>query len=196
MSATVALLASPFAAATLAGWALTARRLARLRAQLHTDRLTGLANREGLAHRLKDVRHGASAVGLLLIDLDQFKQINDLHGHDEGNRVLVRVGARLRAASSPVELAVRLHGDEFALLLGALSAGPAGHRTAASRIDAVRRALAQPLATGRTTHAITASVGGAVLPGEAAELSSLLAHADASMYRDKTRRNSLPTTTA
>lgn len=195
MSATVALLASALAVA-LAGWALNAHRLARLRAHLRTDRLTGLANREGLALHLKDVRRGAPAVGLLLLDLNQFKQINDLHGHDEGNRVLVRVGARLRAVSLPVELAVRHHGDEFALLLGALPAGPGGHRTAASRIDAVRRALARPLATGRATHAITASVGGAVLQAEAAELSALLAHADASMYRDKARRNSLPTTAA
>lgn len=170
------------------GWATTSRRLARVRAQLHSDPLTGLANRLELADRVHEARRGQGSVALLMLDLDDFKPINDTYGHDEGNRVLRHVADRLHATADEDELPVRLHGDEFAMLLVGLPPGAAGRAVAAQRIEAVRRAIAEPLTTQLARHAIRASIGASVLPAERAELSALLSQADASLYRDKPHR--------
>lgn len=188
MSATIALLASAPTATVIAAWAVTTRRLTRLQAQLRTDTLTALANRHGLARAVDQARRRSAALGLLLIDADGFKRVNDTHGHDEGNTVLCHVARQLTAATRLSELAVRLHGDEFALLLTNLPAGTRGHRIAAQRVAAVRRSIAEPFVTDRTCHCVRVSIGAAVLPTDHAQLSALLALADAAMYRDKTRR--------
>jgi diguanylate cyclase (GGDEF)-like protein len=122
---------------------------------------------------------------LLLADLDEFKQINDTYGHDEGNIVLQHVAACLRTAAHPTELVARLHGDEFAVLLGAIPTGAPGRRVAALRREAFAAAVATPLGSARTDITVTATVGAAVLPGEAATLSALLAAADRAMYTAK-----------
>lgn len=171
-----------------AGWAVTAQRVAWLRHRLHTDPLTGLANRDALAIGLKRLKQSRRphALGLLMLDLDDFKHVNDTYGHRVGDQVLVTVAQRLQAASGPGELVVRLHGDEFAVLLGVLPIGLAGHRTASYRREAFTTA-----AIGAGPHPscpITASIGAAVLPAENAELSALLAQADTAMYRTKHHR--------
>lgn len=88
-----------------------------------TDELTGLHNRRGLTMHLQDRRrNGAlSGLGLLLIDCDCFKAINDAHGHLAGDRVLQSVGNILRSVSGPGDIACRLGGDEFCLLVKAHS---------------------------------------------------------------------------
>lgn len=172
------------AATCAAGWL----RAARLRRHLHTDRLTGLANRDALTARFHQVSRRAPALGLLLADLDGFKAINDAHGHDEGNVVLQHVAACLRAAATPAELVVRLHGDEFAVLLGAIPAGAAGRRLAVMRRDAFTAAVATPLGSARGDLTVTATIGAAVLPGQTATLSALLAAADRAMYTAKRRQ--------
>ncbi len=86
---------------------------------VQTDELTGLANRRGLYHYLEHLpklQRGVEQIGLLLIDLDRFKQINDLRGHLMGDRVLQGVAREIQAAAAPCDLPCRLGGDEFALL--------------------------------------------------------------------------------
>lgn len=188
MSLTHLLTSTIPAAAAAAGWVTAARRASSLRRRLHTGELTGLPNRLALAERIRSRPNDTAAIGLLLLDLDNFKPVNDQHGHDEGNRVLRHVAEQLRIAARPSELPARLHGDEFALLLGAVPSGAAGMRTVARRAEALRRAVAEPLITDRARHTASSSVGAAVLPARHAELGALLSLADAAMYRVKGRR--------
>ncbi|MFJ6195586.1 putative bifunctional diguanylate cyclase/phosphodiesterase [Micromonospora sp. NPDC092111] len=94
-----------------------AEREAHFRELAHTDPLTGLANRRGLLREMQ--RRAADGVGcaLLGLDLDGFKNVNDMRGHDVGDMVLAEVGRRLRGNLRPGDLAARLGGDEFAVLM-------------------------------------------------------------------------------
>jgi diguanylate cyclase (GGDEF)-like protein len=157
------------------------------RAAVH-DPLTGLANRRVLVDRL----HAASSrmngsTALLLIDLDGFKYVNDLHGHSFGDLVLVEVAGRLSAAvrSSPRagrSTLVRLGGDEFAVLLADVTdPGEPGDLA-----KALLACLQPPLTGVELAGPISASVGVAVGPASTASL--LLRHADIAMYRAKRER--------
>lgn len=179
-------------ALSAAGWWRAQRAAARLRARLHIDALTGLANEDGLAAALAAARWTGPQVGLLLLDLDGFKQVNDTYGHPEGNTVLRHVAAQLAAVAGLGEVAARLHGDEFALLLGPLPAGAAGQDRAEARAAAVRAAVAEPLVTELTCHSMSASVGAAMLPEHRAELSRLLVAADRAMYAVKNPGRPMP----
>ena len=97
----------------------TAHQLQQTEVLIRTDELTGLANRRGMTRHLADRRrNGAmSGLGLLLVDCDSFKQINDDHGHLVGDRVLQSVANLLRAVAGPDDIACRLGGDEFCLLV-------------------------------------------------------------------------------
>lgn len=169
-----------------AGWATTATTTALVyRRRLHTDPLTGLGNRAALyqcARRNRLFSRVNVMRGLLMIDLDQFKAINDTHGHDFGNRVLAAVAARLVESTRRGELAVRLHGDEFAVWLGRTT--PAH---AEARAGEVTEALSVPVWVDG--HRLTAlgSVGLAVAP-TATPLDELLGQADAHMYAVKASR--------
>lgn len=186
VTSTVLMGASTFV--TACGWAVTSLRLSQVRAQLHADELTGLANRRELRRRFRAVRDGQGSIGLLMLDLDGFKGVNDTYGHDEGDRVLQMIAGRLRDVALTGEVPVRLHGDEFAVLLAALPAGVAGQLAAARRLAAVRAALVIPVPVHREREWVEASIGAAVLPAERACLRSLLTQADAELYRDKELR--------
>ncbi|OZV77736.1 GGDEF-domain containing protein [Micromonospora echinospora] len=93
-----------------------AEREAHFRELAHTDPLTGLANRRGLLRALASGVAGREPVVLLGLDLDGFKHVNDMRGHDVGDAVLAEVGRRLRARQGPDDLPARLGGDEFAVL--------------------------------------------------------------------------------
>lgn len=140
------------------------------------DRLTGLPGRELLEARARRACWRAS-VGVLLLDLDGFKQVNDTFGHRVGDELLVTVAARLRRAVRRGETALRLHGDEFAVWLGALDA-----TTAAQRAAEVAAALAEPLHLDGQPLAVTASVGHAVGDARRGGLGDLLHTADQAMY--------------
>jgi diguanylate cyclase (GGDEF)-like protein len=144
---------------------------AHFRAMAHTDALTGLANRRELLRVLAEEASGGPACVLLAIDLDGFKNINDIRGHDVGDAVLVEVARRLRANVRPGDCAARLGGDEFAVLLWAR---PTEARSLARRILAV---LNRPFELATGTLFVTASVG---LAGclEADSIDSLLRNAD------------------
>jgi diguanylate cyclase (GGDEF)-like protein/PAS domain S-box-containing protein len=153
-----------------------------LRRQATHDALTGLANRVLLQRRI-DEAAGADrgTIGMLLIDLDGFKAINDRYGHHTGDQVLVMVADRLTGLLGAGEVAARLGGDEFAVLLP--GTGPQGATTLADRITAV---IAEPMMIGDRWLTVGASVG--VASGGAGEGDRLLREADAAMYQRKHHR--------
>jgi diguanylate cyclase (GGDEF)-like protein len=153
-----------------------------LRHQALHDPLTGVANRTLLMERLSESldRSGAGACAVLLLDIDDFKDINDDLGHDAGDAVLVRMAKRVRAAVRPQDVVARLGGDELCVVLEDADSGEA--IGVASRIA---RALDRPFALrGRRTVSVSASVGVAIAAADdTAE--SMLRKADVAMYGAK-----------
>ncbi|MEO2106413.1 MAG: GGDEF domain-containing protein, partial [Actinomycetota bacterium] len=148
----------------------------RLLHESHHDPLTGLTNRRGLLRALAEVDDDSS-VALLTIDLDEFKAVNDTHGHAIGDDVLRAVGLRLRAVSRSGDVVARLGGDEFVVLLD-----PSPDRLA-EVVDRVRSTLAEPVIVGERVIRCTGSVGAAV-----GSVDGLMERADDAMYRAKRSR--------
>jgi diguanylate cyclase (GGDEF)-like protein len=148
------------------------------------DPLTGAINRLMLGDRLgqafaRQARHGSETF-VALLDVDDFKTINDLHGHDAGDRVLVEVVRRLRDALRAEDTIARIGGDEF-VVLAELTDAPGSEQAV---IDRLQRALADPMRIAGTEHRVLISVGSVLArPGE--PVRSLLARADAVMYAAK-----------
>ncbi|HEV7961736.1 MAG TPA: bifunctional diguanylate cyclase/phosphodiesterase [Actinoplanes sp.] len=140
-------------------------REAHFRELAHTDPLTGLANRRGLLRALREPAFSKPRV-LIGIDLDGFKNVNDMRGHDVGDAVLAEVGARLRANLLAGDVAARLGGDEFAVLMAAT---PDEAMLAAKRLLAV---LGEPYDLGDGSVFLSASVGvaGSPAPGDTGAL--------------------------
>lgn len=166
---------------------LTERRRyeARLRHLADHDGLTGLPNRALLHRRLEhaasEAARGTRPAALLLVDLDHFKDVNDLLGHSAGDRMLVEAAARLRACAREGDTVARLGGDEFALLLPGLGEPAA----AAAVADRVVAALEKPFWLDvRLVHA-GASVGVALAGRDGTEADEILAAADLALYRAK-----------
>jgi diguanylate cyclase (GGDEF)-like protein len=159
-----------------------------LRAAAVEDPLTGLGNRRALAERLADAQlrraRAGGDIGLLYIDLDVFKLVNDTYGHAVGDRVLIETGRRLRAATREVDTVCRLGGDEFVVLCAPID-GSDGIR------DLVDRLASMPPLTvhaGGAEIAVAESVGSIMVePDE--DLDHVLRRADAAMYRAKRSRD-------
>ncbi|MFE9750127.1 putative bifunctional diguanylate cyclase/phosphodiesterase [Saccharothrix saharensis] len=147
-----------------------------LRERSERDELTGLANRRHFLDLVDRALAGGGDVALLLMDLDQFKEVNDVEGHQAGDLRLVEAARRLRTATGGHDIVARLGGDEFAVLT---SGGDGGVRLARR----VLAALAEPGAAGGAT-AIRASVGVAVpgRDGTGRTSQDLLRDADVAMY--------------
>jgi diguanylate cyclase (GGDEF)-like protein/PAS domain S-box-containing protein len=158
----------------------------RVRHEADTDALTGLANRRALERTLEAALSRAGSrgrsVGVVMMDLDGFKAINDTHGHAAGDAALREVAARLRRCVRERDLVARLGGDEFVVVLTDL-----GGRSGAVQdsVERVREALAEPFG-GMRLHA---AIGVAVFPADGGSGADLLAHADRAMYVDKAARN-------
>lgn len=148
----------------------------------HTDPLTRAANRAGFATALEDAlgRRDGSATGVVYVDLDDFKPVNDEHGHAIGDAVLKQVVSRLHDGMREGDLVGRLGGDEFALLLREVT--PAGLAAVTKR---VRDAIAAPMMFDDLTVRIGASVGVSSAPRDGTTVDALLAAADERMYREK-----------
>lgn len=149
------------------------------------DPLTGLHNRSGFKMRLDEAvaeRKGADLVGVLYIDLDRFKEVNDGYGHEMGDKLLVAVTERLTAICGRDVTIARLGGDEFAVVVT--------QRSTADEIvlmgEAISRELGQPFLLGSTEVVIGGSVGIAIAPEDGADATELVRRADISMYRAKT----------
>ncbi|ACO47211.2 EAL domain-containing protein [Deinococcus deserti] len=147
------------------------------------DALTGLHNRahfQAEAERhLADLSGGE--LGMLFIDLDRFKQVNDTLGHDVGDELLDQVGQRLRNVVRTGDLVARLGGDEFTLLLPGLRDASDAERVARK----VLASLAQPFQVGGHKLHITGSIGVAVAPQDGMDITTMQKHADVAMYRAK-----------
>lgn len=152
------------------------------------DRLTGLANRwlleERLAHAITRSYRNQTSGALLFIDLDDFKSINDRHGHEIGDRMLVMAGERLLQSVRASDTVARWGGDEFAVILEGIGYRELAHDRGR---DLVQR-LAEPSETTDTVGMLRASVGVALFPDDGEEAATLLRHADRRMYRAKGRR--------
>jgi diguanylate cyclase (GGDEF)-like protein len=147
-----------------------------VRHQASHDPLTGLPNRRALTALLEP---GGDHQALLLVDLDNFKPVNDRLGHAAGDELLVAVAGRLLAAVGPQDTVVRIGGDEFAVVV---AAGDAESAVGVAR--SVVAAAAEPFAVAGTQVRVGASVGVAVGDGRV-DGTQLLREADQAMYRSK-----------
>ncbi len=152
---------------------------ARLHALAHYDSLTGLANRrsfhEELHAALRAARVSDTQLALLCVDLDDFKRINDTHGHMAGDLVLQAVAERLRSVVRAGDLLSRPGGDEFLILIKGLSDVSAVAAELAARVVTCLR---RPF----DFTEVRASVGVSTFPGDAVTFADLLRHADSAMY--------------
>ena len=157
---------------------------AELTRQAFYDGLTGLANRalfrDRLDHALQQSARSHEPLAVLLVDLDEFKQVNDSLGHGAGDRLLTEVGNRFREVTRPGDTLARLGGDEFALLLG--RANEASAVTAAERMLA---ALAEPIDIAGRSLRLGASIGIVAHDGGPTESEALIRDADLAMYAAK-----------
>jgi diguanylate cyclase (GGDEF)-like protein len=178
------------AGARLATLAIETRRLySDLLHRSEFDLLTDLHNRFSLdkllENRIEEARNTAGIFGLIYIDLDEFKQVNDVYGHQVGDLYLQEVSQRMKHQLRSHDLLARLGGDEFAVLVP-LVPSRAGVEEIAQRLE---RCLDEPFAVeGYSLHG-SASVGVAVYPEDGATRDSLLSAADAAMYVAKHTRS-------
>jgi len=154
-----------------------------------TDPLTGLPNTRflfmHLTRELARAERLKSEVSLLVMDLDNFKEINDSHGHHVGDRALCEVARVLRAAIRPYDICVRYAGDEFIVVLSGCSADEAEHKR-----QELQKSIDDVFFEARPGKRLQLgiSVGAAVFPQDGESYESLLATADSRMYQDKSGR--------
>lgn len=171
----------------------SARRLAaeqHIRVLAFQDPLTGLPNRRQFDDALKAAiasppREGA-VHAVLLLDLNGFKQINDVHGHSTGDEVLTITAQRLLSAMRDGDLVARLGGDEFAVLATHLASPEAATNIARRIIDALK----EPIVIGSAKHVVGSGIGVALVPSDAATPEDALRKADLALYRAKEERHS------
>ena len=156
-----------------------------LRALANTDVLTGLSNRRGFEEHFRHAELAAQrherTVGLVLIDLHRFKEVNDVHGHPTGDAVLIGAGQRLAAVTRRDELLARIGGDEFALLMEDVH--PREVTASAARLET---AIASAPIGGLEVTCVT---GTAALSGSDVRLEALLSRAGAQLAEAKARRS-------
>lgn len=157
----------------------------RIRRLAHYDDLTGLANRNlfthHLTHALARVDRYSKCLGILFIDLDRFKIINDTLGHDTGDIVLKTIARRLSECMRSADLVARLGGDEFVVVVEEVESQAQVAEVAAKLLAIID----QPVLYQGQELALTASIGIAVYPEDGRDLQTLLKHADIAMYRAK-----------
>ncbi|MDX1584027.1 MAG: EAL domain-containing protein, partial [Thermoanaerobaculia bacterium] len=161
-----------------------AEREEQIRYQATHDELTGLPNRtlflDRLDRAIATARRDGSIVGMIMMDLDRFKEINDTLGHHFGDKVLIEVGRRLMLTLRESDTVARLGGDEFAVTFFAMNESRSeevAHR--------IREVLEIPLELGDVTIEIEASMGIALYPLHAGDAANLMKRADVAMYDAK-----------
>lgn len=154
-----------------------AHRAVEIRAE--TDLLTGLLNHGALTEQIAGLVAQRTRFGMLMVDLDHFKEYNDAHGHQAGNVILQRVAQQIRASCRDSDLVFRFGGDEFAVLLP--NTGLTGARTVAAKVNG---AIAE-IAGGNESVGLTCSVGVAAFPRDAHDAASVILAADRACYAAK-----------
>jgi diguanylate cyclase (GGDEF)-like protein/PAS domain S-box-containing protein len=158
---------------------------ARLEKMAHYDHLTGLPNRTLFVSRLEEAMAGSERSGNLLavalLDLDHFKPVNDTHGHEMGDRLLIQIAQRLDGCMRTGDIVARIGGDEFVLLIQSLT-------DAASLWPLLQRIQASfetPVHIDGHTFDVTGSLGATIYPSDPGDADTLLRHADQAMYLAK-----------
>ena len=175
------------AAYLVIAWELRERRqlAARVEEQANHDPLTELPNRrffeQWLAYALAQARRDETKLGLLFLDLDGFKAVNDRHGHNTGDALLVEVARRFRQTVRESDVLGRLGGDEFAVMAPNAKDG----QELAHLAQRLLHALSDPNRPALSDRQLGASVGIAFFPEDAIDLQGLIAAADAAMYAAK-----------
>jgi diguanylate cyclase (GGDEF)-like protein len=164
----------------------------KLRHKASHDPLTGVLNRVGFRQHIDRIldaaRPAQGQVGLLFVDLDDFKQVNDAHGHDAGDELIRKAAHRLESTARAGDGVARLGGDEFAIVL----ADVGDHEQLRAAEARVRAAFREPFMLEEIVLSVDASVGGAVWPEDGQTVNELVSYADAAMYEDKARGRSSP----
>jgi len=155
-----------------------ARQAARNAHRAVHDSLTGLPNRVLLQERLERDLRGSAATVLMIVDLDDFKAVNDTLGHAHGDRLLQQVGCRLRGVLAAGDLLARLGGDEFAVLLE----GPVDGATGIAVAQRLMATLDEPFGLDGVLLQVRASVGLACFPEHGTHAEELLRRADVALY--------------
>jgi diguanylate cyclase (GGDEF)-like protein len=149
------------------------------------DALTDLPNRvllrERLERALAGLQRGGHRLAVLILDLDQFKEINDTLGHPVGDALLKAVADRLRLCTRDTTLIARLGGDEFAIIEDVTEPGV----EAAALAERIQRVLSAPLDLGNHQVAIGTSIGIAIAPGDGIGCDEIMKNADLALYRAK-----------
>ncbi|NWE12958.1 diguanylate cyclase domain-containing protein [Pseudomonas yamanorum] len=160
-----------------------------LRFLAHHDPLTALTNRslfnDRLDEALQAAHHHKNPLALLFLDVNDFKGINDVHGHAMGDRVLCVIARRLEGCVRESDLVARMGGDEFTVLLADIQSPEA----VSAKVQQILAVMAQPLsAEFGAVKMPSCSIGVAFYPADGADADSLLSHADGEMYRVKRQR--------
>lgn len=163
---------------------------AELRFLAHHDPLTELTNRslfnDRLGSGLRAAHRHQSGLALLFLDINDFKAINDVHGHAVGDRVLCTIARRLESCVRDMDTVARMGGDEFTVLLTDIHSADA----VAGKVEQILAVMAEPL--GAEFGGIgmpSCSIGVACYPADGEDADTLLSHADGDMYRMKKRRS-------
>lgn len=156
----------------------------------HLDPLTQLANRRLILKHLQkciagNVRHNIYGA-LLLLDLDEFKQINDTHGHDVGDALLIELARRIQSITRAEDVVGRLGGDEFVVILNYLDTGETGAREKTALIAAkLIELMSKPFMLADKEMRVGVSIGVRLLEPEAINPEKAMSEADMTMYRAK-----------
>jgi diguanylate cyclase (GGDEF)-like protein len=153
--------------------------------QAHYDQLTDLPNRmmfnKQLAEQIVDASKNNKLVGLLYVDLDSFKEVNDFHGHSIGDTLLTQVSKRIQDCVRTTDKVFRLGGDEFTIILTDIDNLDVIEKTAQRIVER----LSQEFEINHLTVNITSSIGSSTYPNDTRDVSTLIKNADMAMYQAK-----------
>jgi diguanylate cyclase (GGDEF)-like protein/PAS domain S-box-containing protein len=159
----------------------------RLDRMAHHDQLTGLPNRHYLTaflpNAIAEAKAANSMLGVVFLDLDRFKHINDTRGHETGDKLLQEVATRLRACVRDSDVVIRMGGDEFVVVFRNVKSYDEITQGAGRIVEA----LTKPIVIDRHSLQTTGSVGVSLYPRDGADMVELLKHSDTAMYQAKDR---------
>jgi diguanylate cyclase (GGDEF)-like protein/PAS domain S-box-containing protein len=159
----------------------------RLDRMAHHDQLTGLPNRHYLAtflpQAIADARAANAKLGVVFLDLDRFKHINDTRGHETGDKLLQEVARRLRSCVRDTDVVIRMGGDEFVVVFRSVKS----YDEVTLGANRIIESLNTPIVIDQHPLQTTGSVGVSLFPRDGADMGELLKHSDTAMYQAKDR---------